>query len=127
MVARKLTYWTSDCLSSLLMGHPLLSSVLVAVARWYPILCNPMDCSPPLSVGFSSQEYWSRLPFPSPGDLPDPGIKPGSLALQADSFLFGPPGKPLFNDNLSIKVMIYMCVYIYIYIYIYELRKYKTP
>ena len=39
----------------------------------------------PLSVGFSRQEYWSGLPFPSPGDLPDPGIQPGSLALQADS------------------------------------------
>ena len=42
---------------------------------------------PPLSVGFLRQEYWSGLPFPfpSPGDLPDPGIKPGSPALQADS------------------------------------------
>ena len=38
----------------------------------------------PLSMGFSKQEYWSGLPFPSPGDLPDPGIKPGSTALQAD-------------------------------------------
>ena len=39
----------------------------------------------PLSVGFPSQEYWDRLPFPSPGDLPDPGIEPASPALQADS------------------------------------------
>ena len=39
----------------------------------------------PLSVGFSRQEYWSGLPFPSPGDLPDPGIKPGSPAFQADA------------------------------------------
>ena len=39
----------------------------------------------PLSMGFSRQEYWSELPFPSPGDLPDPGIKPRSPALQADS------------------------------------------
>jgi len=38
----------------------------------------------PLSMGFSRQEYWSGLPFPSPGDLPDPGIKPWSSALQAD-------------------------------------------
>jgi len=36
----------------------------------------------PLSMGFSRQEYWNGLPFPSPGDLPNPGIKPGSLALQ---------------------------------------------
>ena len=43
---------------------------------------------------FSRQEYWSRLSFPSPGDLPDPGIEPGSPALQADSLPFVPPGKP---------------------------------
>ena len=47
----------------------------------------------PLSMGFSSQEYWSGLPFPSPGDVPDPGIKPTSPALQADSLPFEPPGK----------------------------------
>ena len=47
----------------------------------------------PLSMGFSKQEYWSGLLFPSPGDLPDPGIKPGSLALQADSLPSEPPGK----------------------------------
>ena len=41
----------------------------------------------PLSVGFFRQEHWSGLPFPSPGDLPDPGIEPGSPALQADSLL----------------------------------------
>ena len=45
----------------------------------------------PLSVEFSRQEYWSGLPFPSPGDLPDPGIEPGSPALQADSLLSDPP------------------------------------
>ena len=39
----------------------------------------------PPSMGFSRQEYWSGLPFPSPGDLPDPGIEPGSPALQADT------------------------------------------
>ena len=47
----------------------------------------------PLSMGFSRQEYWSGLPFPSPGDLPDPGIKPGSPALQARSLLSEPLGK----------------------------------
>ena len=41
----------------------------------------------PLSMGFSRQEYWSGLPFPSPEDLPNPGIEPGSPALQADSLL----------------------------------------
>ena len=47
----------------------------------------------PPSMGFSSQEYWTGLPFPSPGDLPNPGIEPGSPALQADTLLSEPPGK----------------------------------
>ena len=47
----------------------------------------------PPSMGFSRQEYWSGLPFPSPGDLPDPGIKPRSLTLQADALTSEPPGK----------------------------------
>ena len=47
----------------------------------------------PLSMGFSRQEYWSGLPFPSPGDLPNPGIKPGSPELQADALSFEPPEK----------------------------------
>ena len=48
----------------------------------------------PLSMGFSRQEYWSGLPFPSPGDLPYSGIEPGSPALEADSLPHEPPGKP---------------------------------
>ena len=46
------------------------------------------------SMGFSRQEYWSGVPFPSPWNLPDPGIKPGSLALQPDALPSEPPGKP---------------------------------
>ena len=49
----------------------------------------------PPSIRFSRQECWSGLPFPSPGDLPDPGIEPGSPALQADALPSEPPGKPL--------------------------------
>ena len=45
------------------------------------------------SMGFSRQEYWSGLPFPSPGDLPDPGIEPRSPALEADILTSEPPGK----------------------------------
>ena len=52
----------------------------------------------PFSTKFSRQEYWSGLPFPSPGDLPDPGIKPRSLALEADSLLSEAPGKPVEGD-----------------------------
>ena len=48
----------------------------------------------PPSVGFSRQESWSGLPFPSPGDLPDPGIEPRSPTLQADALPSEPPGKP---------------------------------
>ena len=50
-------------------------------------------CQAPLSMGFPRQEYWSGLPFLSPGDLLDPGIKPPSPALQADSLLSEPPRK----------------------------------
>ena len=50
-------------------------------------------CQAPLSIGFSRQEYWSGLPFPSPGDLPNPGIEPGSPTLHTDSLTCEPPGK----------------------------------
>ena len=49
----------------------------------------------PPSMGFSKQEYWNGSPFPSPGDLPDPGIEPGSPAFQANALTSEPPGKPL--------------------------------
>ena len=57
-----------------------------------------MDCSPPGSSGheiffFSRQEYWSGLPFPPPGDLPNPGIKPMSPVLAGEFFTTEPPGK----------------------------------
>ena len=51
-------------------------------------------CQAPLFIAFSRQEYWSGLPFPSPGDFPNLGIGPGSLALQAGSLPSEPPGKP---------------------------------
>ena len=55
-----------------------------------------MDCCPltPLSMGFSRQGYWSGLPFPPPGDLSDPGIKPRSPALQTDSLPLSHLGSP---------------------------------
>ena len=63
----------------------------------------------PPSLGFSRQEYWSGLPFPSPGDLPNTGIKPGSPTLQADALPSEPPGKldlaqpKVNNKNLKKK------------------------
>ena len=60
-------------------------------------LCDPIDCTLPGSSlcpwGFSRQEYWSELPCPLPGDIPNPGIKPRSPALQADSLPSESPGK----------------------------------
>ena len=53
----------------------------------------------PLSMGFSRQEYWSGLPFLSPGDLPKPGIKPVSPALAGRFFTTEPPGKPFMRDT----------------------------
>ena len=54
-------------------------------SRFSPTHCDPTDCSPqaPLSMEFSRQEYWSELPCPSPGDLPNPGIEPPSLRSPA--------------------------------------------
>ena len=57
-------------------------------------LCATPQPPPPPPMGFSRQEYWSRVPFPSPGDLPNPGIEPGSPALQADALISEPLGKP---------------------------------
>ena len=54
---------------------------------------------------FSREEYWSGLPFPSPGNLPEPGIEPGSPALQADSLLFEPPGKVAGSKSVSRSVV----------------------
>ena len=58
----------------------------------------------PRSIRFSRQEYWSGLPFPSPGDLPDPGIKPRSPALQADSLPSEPPGKLWIEQRITFKL-----------------------
>ena len=59
----------------------------IEVVKSCPTLGDPMDCSPPgsLSKEFFRQGDWSGLPFPSPGDLPNPGIEPGFLKLQADA------------------------------------------
>ena len=53
----------------------------------------------PLSMEFSRQEYWSGLPFPSLGDLPNPGIEPRSLPLQVDALPSEPPGKPMVGGE----------------------------
>ena len=69
-------------------GRIQLSPVRLFVTPWI------VAYQAPLSMGFSRQEYWSGLPFPSPGDLPNPGMDPGSPALQTDVLPAEPPGKP---------------------------------
>ena len=65
----------------------MLSHVQLVVTPW------TVAHQAPLSLGFSRQEYWSGLPFPSPGDLPDPGIEPGSLVMTGRFFTTAPPTK----------------------------------
>ena len=61
------------------------------------------------SMGFSRQEYWSGLPFPSPGRLPDTGIKPGSPALEADALTSEPPGKPVKRGKFPPLFLLNSC------------------
>ena len=86
--------WTAHSLvREMVLQAKLNSTVIpykggVLVSQLCPTLCNPMGCiarQAPLSMGFSRQEYWNGLPNPPPGDLPNPGIKPVSPALQVDS------------------------------------------
>ena len=78
-----------------------LSSVQLFVTPW------TVAHQAPLSMGFSRQEYWSGLPFLSPGNLPDPGIKPWSSALQVDSLATEAPGKPY--KELVIQSCLTLC------------------
>ena len=66
-----------------------------------PTLCDPMAAAhqAPLSTGFSRQEYWRGLPFPSPGDLPNLGTEPVSPAMAGKFFTAEPPGKPIGVPN----------------------------
>ena len=73
-----------------------LSRVQLSVTPW------TVAYQVPPSVGFSRQEYWSGLPFPSPGGLPNPGIKPGSPEFRADTLTSEPPRKP-FSGGLDGK------------------------
>ena len=80
-----------------------------------------------LSMGCSRQEYWSGLPFPSPGDLPKPDIKPRSHALQANSLPSQPPGSPFYMQYSWFKTLCFMCtakwfIYEYIYLYVFFFR-----
>ena len=84
--------------SFLLSSLKLLSHVLLFVTLW------TIAYQASLSMGFSRQEYWSGLPFPSPGDLSNPGIKSRFSGLEADTLTSESPGKPLAIHNLSAGV-----------------------
>ena len=83
----------------------MLSESESEVSQLCLTLCDPwtVACLALLSKGFSRQEYWSGLPFPSPGDLPDPGIELGSPALQADSLLSESQG--LFVLSICLQII----------------------
>ena len=92
--------WLFNTISFIL---PCVIANSCLVAKSCPALCDPMDVAhqTPLSMGFPRQEYWSGLPFPPPGDLPHPGIKPESPALPSlpgrfftMSHLESPPPRP---------------------------------
>jgi len=78
------------------------------VAKSCPTLATPwtVPCQAPLSMEFSRQGYWSGLPFPSSGDLPDPGIEPRSPALQVDSLPTELQGKPLEGWDHMLSVLV---------------------
>ena len=92
------------------MASLLSESVKVLAIQSCPTLCDTRDCSPPSSSvkEFSGQEYWNGLSFPSPGDLPDPGIEPRSSALQADSLPSKPKGYP--NVARCWRLISHFCV-----------------
>ena len=85
----------------LLLKCLLLSCVQLFATPW--IIVHQA----PLSMGFPRQEYWSGLPFPSPGDTPDPGMELSSPALQANSLPSEPLGKPYFTTYMCINVLFF--------------------
>ena len=106
------SYWQTQVLVRNLLSssfsrsfHWRAYSGCVLVAQSCPTLCDPMTVAhqAPLSLEFSRQEYWSGLPCPSPGNLPDPGIKPRSPSLQAGSLPSEPAGKPKHTLFASVQ------------------------
>ena len=80
-------------------------AIYLEVAQLCLTLCDPMGCSPKGSsiLGILQAAYWSKWPFLSPGDLPDPSIEPRSPTLQADSLPSEPPGNRVFADVIRLR------------------------
>ena len=90
---------TSETITTLLINYKKsLSCVQLFATPW------TVAYQVPLSIGFSRQRYWSGLPSPSRGDLPKPGMEPGSSALQVDALPSEPPGKPVNELLLQYKI-----------------------
>ena len=90
---------------STMCGWVLLNRVWLFATPW------TVAHQAPLSTEFSRQQYCGGLPFPSPGDHPDPGIEPGSLTLQTDSLPSEPPGINTFKNTLKLPTWIKLFVY----------------
>jgi len=90
-------HMTSQALSCSVLSHPVFATPWTAARK------------APLSLGFSRQEYCSGLLRPPPGDLPDPGIKPTSLALQVDCLPSEPPAKPIDNAAAAAAKSLQSC------------------
>ena len=92
--------WPSPLGVSASPSVPLIRKVKVKSLSRVRLFATPWTVAyqAPPSMGFSRQEYWSGLPFPSPGDLPNPGIEPSSPAFQADTLTSEPPGKSSYKE-----------------------------
>ena len=98
-VGELIQYSLTQCYSTIIEdGAQLFSHVRIVVAPWTSV------CQAPLSMKFSRQEYWSGLPFPTPGNLPDPEIESDSTALVGGFFTTEPCGKPIIKDNYCQKI-----------------------
>ena len=103
------------------------------VAQLFSTLCNSMDCSPPRSsvLGFPRKEYWGELPFPPPGDLPNPGIEPGSPSWEVGSSHgkesacnIGDPGSisrtgvyhTVYFSSLHFSMICFKYIFVYLFI-----------
>ena len=102
-----------ETLKQKVFGKPKVQKCLGTLCSECVCVCYPVfttqwtiTLQPPLSREFSRQEYWSGLPFPSPGDLPNPGIEPGSASLKVDSSPFESPGK-IHQGRASFRHPIY--------------------
>ena len=95
--------------------HPVYRYCYYLISKLCPTLCSlcpipqTVDHQVPLSIGSSQQEYWSGLPLPSPGDLPNLGTEPTSPALASGIFTTEPPGKlniDIFSNNYFLELFI---------------------